>query len=129
MVERNSLIPGYFSLHREKTGAPVTADSAPDASWPNRREMVSCDGYTTINALVKLTGGTTPTVDLQTLVYDSENDEFGVADEATGVSDADVARMGVHRNRAFLRISGVTGSPTGVEVWVGPAEAAPWPQR
>jgi hypothetical protein len=133
--QHNALIPARWSIHRRKDGTPAVVDGAASNTFPNRRSLLGCDGYTTINALVLLEGGSTPTVDLEALAYDPDQDAtpsgdaFAVIDSATGMTDQEVARITVHRNRVFLRIAAVTGDPTSIEVRVGPAEAAPWPQR
>ena len=130
----NALIPAKWSQHRYESGSP-SADAVPSNVFPNRRGLLACDGYTTINATVLFTGGTNPTADLDVLAYDEDRDDpasgnaFSVIDSHTGVEDNETVRCTAHRNRIYIRLSAITGTPTAVEVRVGPGEAAPWPQR
>jgi len=133
--QHNALIPAKWSQHRLKEGSPAAADGSISGTFPNRRGLIGCDGYTTINATVRFTGGTNPTADLDVLAYDEDRDTAGagygftVIDEHTGVVDLETVRCTAHRNRIFILISAITGSPDAIEVRVGPGEAAPWPQR
>jgi len=132
--------PSYVR-HRQVTGAPVLADTTVLANLINitaippgggaaapfmRRDIIDCGGWKSIRAWVKLTGGTTPTIDLVPLEianYEDdagdEHNEFVIAGAASGgLSTNETHEFTINGGLLFLRINALTGSPTGAGIYV-----------
>ena len=123
-------LPNY-TLHRIETGAPVAADSSDLSALhtAKQRSALNCRGFQRIRCFVKLTGGTTPTVDVEPLervqytatdVARTATDEFKpMRAPIAGLGDGDTFEVDVGGALAFLRISGVNGAPTQIEIFAG----------
>lgn len=140
-----------YCLHRdEPQGARTLAvDSAdlqklyegdPAAGPPDitarRKQYVNCRRWKSVRVYVLLTGGVTPTVDLVPLEVVSAAGAFpGAADpdrgfvvmgSATGaLGSGGLVTVDVYGALLFLRVSALTGSPTGLKVFVAGEEILP----
>lgn len=134
-----------FRRHRLITGAPVAVDAtdlvdlrSPDAIPPGggaavatpRRDIVDSAGWLTANGVVKLTGGTTPTVTLQVLedVDDGDGDVPEFYQNGTDIgplSDGDMFEVTPVGGRFFIRLSAQSGDPTAVEILLAGSERQP----
>lgn len=116
----NMLKLGKWSQHRYVTGSPVTADPAISGTFPIPRGALNSREYQRVRFMPLLTGGTTPSVDLEILAYDEEADEWGQLDTHSSVGDGSVVVSDVDGLRVYARIEAVSGSPTAVEIRVSP---------
>lgn len=116
----NTLRPGVWSLHRKVTGAPVGADPAVSASFPDRRALLNAMGYQTVMVRAKLTGGAAPTVSLRPILYDIDDDSFAKHIAASPIADGEAIEMLAANGRVFVLITATTGAPTAVELRVSP---------
>lgn len=116
----NKLKMGKWSRHRRVTGSPVAADPAISGTFPDPRGALNSREYQRVRFMPLLTGGSTPSVDLEILAYDEEADEWGQLDLHSGVADNAVVASDVDGLRVYARIDAVDGSPTAVEIRVSP---------
>lgn len=97
------------------------------------RMAIPCRRFKSVKVYVLLTGGTTPTVDLVPVevvegegAFPGATDEdrgFAVMGAATGaLSSGDMATIPVNGAFLFLRVNALTGSPTGLKVFVAGEE-------
>lgn len=137
-----------FTLHRDEPQGTrsLVADASdledlyqgdPGAGPPDitarYRQTLNCRRWKSVRVFVLLTGGTTPTVDLVPLeVVEAEgafpaatdtDRGFAVMGSATGaLSSGESAVVDVNGALLFLRVSALTGSPTGLKVFVAGEE-------
>jgi hypothetical protein len=99
------------------------------------RQVISCKRWKSIRVLVLLSGGTTPTVELTPLEVVEAEGAFAGADDAdrgfvvmgaatSALSSGDSAVIDVDCGSVFLRVSALTGAPTGLKVFVTGEEIA-----
>ena len=117
---RRGLKRGEFSTFRVITGAPAAKDADVSSTFPKRTAVSFADDWNSIVVGAVFTGGTTPTVDVEVLGYDEERDVFLDLGTVT-LSGAKGRVVDVFGLRFFLRISGVTGNPTGIEIVGAPS--------
>lgn len=125
----NTLRDGEWCRHRLVAGAPVAADAAFGATVPPARSaterggLLNCRGWDEVLVVVKITGGTAPTVALQPGLYDIDDDATVTLATTGLLSDGDTALVSTWGTRLFLRLDDVNGSPTAVELRVLPTKA------
>lgn len=97
---------------------------------------LNCRRWKSVKVYVLLTGGAVPTVDLVPLevvsgegAFPGATDEdrgFAVSAAATGaLSSGDMATVVIDGGLLFLRVSAITGAPTGLKVYVAGEEIVP----
>lgn len=100
------------------------------------RHVIRCRRWKSIKVFVLLEGGVAPTVDLVPLevvegvgAFPGATDEdrgFVVMGVATGaLSSGGIATVDVNGGVLFLRVSALTGAPTGLKVFVAGEEISP----
>jgi hypothetical protein len=116
-----------FTRHRSVTGAPVAADSTNLATLfdtpvagAGASYSGNAKGWDSVDAVVKLSGGASPTVSVQPLLLieiDGSLEFVKLGNVLGPFSSGDHFSVdGVHGGRVFLRIDAVTGAPTGVDL-------------
>lgn len=114
-MTHNEVSSSRFSLHRELTGAPVTADaSTPYAAAPGT--SVSTSPFEGVSAHVRLSGGASPTVVLEFWGYDN-NIWYRIATSGS-MSDGDTTTVATWGKRLWVRAKTVAGSPTGLSIYL-----------
>lgn len=110
-----------YNYHRLVTGAPVVADAAIASMDP--KTAAHCEGWTSIHAVVLLTGGTTPTVDIEQLARVQYTNASGVEQDilvsqgtTSSLGDRGQVSLTVNGAPTLLRIDAVSGNPTQVEI-------------
>jgi len=123
MAQINALVAAKFTEHRRKSGAPVAADAAVDASNPDRRGLLGTRNWDRFRVRVKIAGA--GTVTLQPLLYDEDDDGFVASASSGALADGDSFDVDCFQFRSFLRIAAVGGAPTLVVLRVAPLVRTP----
>jgi hypothetical protein len=135
----NSLHPKPdYCLHRdiqsqEFDPAVIVADTTnltnlfSDADARNDRASISCKGWKSVDFLIVIEGGASPTVDIQPLEHVKADDAFTtptdegfvvLASTIAGIVSGDINEVVVDQGRLFLRLHAVANAPTDVRMYI-----------
>lgn len=119
----------YYTPHRVlKAAGGVAADptNLVALATANPRGHADCGGYKSVRGIVKLVGGTTPTVTLQPLELVRREGEADVlapiSAAGAALSNAGMFDVEVKGGLLFMRVDAVTGTPTEVVISLALAE-------
>lgn len=119
----NDLAAGVFSTHRLIEGSPAAADAAVSASVPDRRAFLNAKNSGKVLLGVELTGGTTPSVNLELYAYDEDQDSLYLLETKSSLSSGATWVFDPYRCRVWVRVASVSGNPT--EILLRVSEASP----
>lgn len=120
-----------YTLHRFKEGSPIVVDSTTLADFrtANPRGDIDCAGWDTIRGFVKLTGGTSISIQPTELVKyrDKDGSEveelINVGSAIAVLGDGDSFDVTVNQGRFLLNISAVVGVVTLAKIFLTGAQA------
>ena len=118
-----------FTLHRDKSGAPV----AVDAAGFDLGNVLRCKGWQSVLVFAKFTGGIAPTVDIEPglrATYDDDGTETDTRTETpqgvvAGLTEEEAVVVNCFDGDLILRLDAVAGNPTRVRLFVSGYEPSP----
>jgi hypothetical protein len=121
-----------YNQHRVIASPGVDAANLVTLVGTHSRAAIDCSGFKTVKGLVRLTGGTTPTITLIPLELARYYTAVGaieysfIAGTATAaLSDRGTFDVTINGGYLFMRVQAVTGNPTEAQILLAGAETMP----